>query len=506
MSNDGDFVTVRPREVRLTHRETAPDERRFTPPSLTTLAAGGGIVALLVVVFLFAPSFAPTPQVESSPPVAAPVVPIPGAPATAPPQEEPEQPPLEKLIADRERARAQDTLSRYVELQITLEEEMNVDAWAKAEYDAIADGAARADELFTQRKYDEAFEGYQAATRGLEQLVATGEAKFQQALLDTESALRAYRIDGAREALAIASSIHPDDGRLEPLRAGLDELPKLIALTRAADEALRDGDEATARAKLREASILDPDSEMIRGKLAELDARIAERNFQETLSAGYAALDAGRFDEARAAFNRALSQRPGDLGAQQGLAQVRQSGTLDRIQQLREGAARFEAEERWSDALKSYSEALKIDGALKFAVDGKARSAERADLDRALADTIVHPERLSSDDVYKKAVALQARAAAVADPGPRLREQITKLTTIVATASEPVSVTLVSDNATQVTMSHVGNLGMFAEKRVSVRPGRYLVIGSRNGCRDVRKQVDVAPDMSPVDIRCEERL
>ena len=60
MSNDGDFVTVRPREVRLTHRETAPDERRFTLPSLTTLAAGGGIVALLVVVFLFAPSFAPS--------------------------------------------------------------------------------------------------------------------------------------------------------------------------------------------------------------------------------------------------------------------------------------------------------------------------------------------------------------------------------------------------------------------------------------------------------------
>jgi hypothetical protein len=41
---------------------------------------------------------------------------------------------------------------------------------------------------------------------------------------------------------------------------------------------------------------------------------------------------------------------------------------------------------------------------------------------------------------------------------------------------------------------------------VSLRPGAYTLIGSRDGCRDVRQKVVVRPDMQPIDIRCIERL
>jgi tetratricopeptide (TPR) repeat protein len=504
MSNESDFVTVRPREVRLTHREQAKEGRSFTLPSVRTMAIGGAAVIIVAALFVFAPSWVPSPDVEpTSPSVPSPVLPGAIAPKT---KAEPEQAPLERMIAERERARAQDTLSKYVELQIRLEEEMHVDQWAQAEYDAIGDRAAQADELFTQRKYDEAMAGYQEAADGLERLVALGEEKFEAALATAEAALREYQLDAAREAIGIATSIHPDDERLTPLNARADELPALIELTRGADELLRDGDEDGARAKLREAQKLDPDSGVLRQRLADLDGRFAERRFQELLTTGYAALEGGRFEDARGAFERALAQRPGDLGAQQGLEQVKQSGTLDRLQQLREGAERLEADERWAEALKSYNDVLRIDGTIKFAVDGKARSAERNDLDRDLEETIGHPEKLSSDEEFQAAVALQERANRVPEAGTRLTGQIAKLSQIVANASQPVPITLVSDNATHVTISQIGELGAFAEKRLSLRPGRYLVIGSRDGCRDVRKQIDVSRDMSPVDIRCEERL
>jgi hypothetical protein len=45
---------------------------------------------------------------------------------------------------------------------------------------------------------------------------------------------------------------------------------------------------------------------------------------------------------------------------------------------------------------------------------------------------------------------------------------------------------------------------MFAEKQLNLRPGAYTIIGSRDGCRDVRESILVRPDMQPVEIRCEE--
>jgi hypothetical protein len=47
-------------------------------------------------------------------------------------------------------------------------------------------------------------------------------------------------------------------------------------------------------------------------------------------------------------------------------------------------------------------------------------------------------------------------------------------------------------------------LGTFDEKQLTLRPGAYTVIGSRDGCRDVRTSILVRPDMQPVDIRCTE--
>src|SRR4029450_9519917 len=113
MSNESDFVTVRPREVRLTHRERAKDGRSFTLPSVRTMAIGGAGVIVVAALFVFAPSWVPSPAVEPpSPSVPSPVL-VPGAIAPKT-KAEPEQPPLERMIAERERARAQDTLSKDV--------------------------------------------------------------------------------------------------------------------------------------------------------------------------------------------------------------------------------------------------------------------------------------------------------------------------------------------------------------------------------------------------------
>jgi hypothetical protein len=77
---------------------------------------------------------------------------------------------------------------------------------------------------------------------------------------------------------------------------------------------------------------------------------------------------------------------------------------------------------------------------------------------------------------------------------------------MLATAARAVPVVITSDSATQISVFQVGSIGAFARKELNLRPGRYVITGSRAGCRDVRVEVMVVPDMPPVDIRCRETI
>ena len=87
-----------------------------------------------------------------------------------------------------------------------------------------------------------------------------------------------------------------------------------------------------------------------------------------------------------------------------------------------------------------------------------------------------------------------------------LSGQIVNVREILATYANPVPVTFRSDARTQVTLSTIGELGSFSEKTLQLRPGAYTLVGSQDGCRDVREQILVRPNMPPVDIRCVETL
>ena len=54
----------------------------------------------------------------------------------------------------------------------------------------------------------------------------------------------------------------------------------------------------------------------------------------------------------------------------------------------------------------------------------------------------------------------------------------------------------------------VGRLGTFTRKVLELRPGTYMVVGTRSGFRDVRRQLVVEPSgpPPPLVVRCEEEI
>ena len=93
-------------------------------------------------------------------------------------------------------------------------------------------------------------------------------------------------------------------------------------------------------------------------------------------------------------------------------------------------------------------------------------------------------------------------------PGVRLAGQIDELANAIVLARTPVTVSLLSDNVTFVTVYRVGDLGRFDMRELSVLPGKYTAVGKRDGYRDVRVEFTVAPARADtiVTIRCDQEF
>ena len=141
-----------------------------------------------------------------------------------------------------------------------------------------------------------------------------------------------------------------------------------------------------------------------------------------------------------------------------------------------------------------------------FAVVGLRETVRRLDLDRALQAILDQPQRLQDPDVLQGARQTLALAESVVEPGPRLRGQLVAVNEQLQAASSQVPVVLRSDNETEVVIYRIGRQGKFNRRELRLRPGRYTVVGSRPGYRDVRKVLEISADDEQVklDIGCRE--
>jgi len=267
------------------------------------------------------------------------------------------------------------------------------------------------------------------------------------------------------------------------------------------------GDPGAALASYAGVLKLDAEWAPARAAIARIDAGRAASDFERAMAQGLSALAAGRSAEARTALTRALALRPNDAGARSALGQLDGDERRARITTLQAEAERLAAGEQWSAAVDRYRELLQLDATLAAARDGLAAAEARAALNQRLEQQLANGERFNDDAVAAAAQAVLRDAGAVATPGPLLAGQMARLQELLAAAATPVAVQFESDNLTTVTIFKVGPLGTFTSRTVELRPGTYVVVGSREGYRDVRRNVRIeASGSNRIDVRCEEPI
>ncbi|MEQ8861337.1 MAG: hypothetical protein RIC56_22045 [Pseudomonadales bacterium] len=505
-----DFSPIRAKSVPLSHAaaDPAPPSGRGTSLLTWTLALAL-IAGVLAVVFYVVPAW-----LEASG-AARPTVVEPGADPAAPPAatgnpagttEDPALPPFQQLQRQQAREKAQAELARFVELQIELEDSMQVGAWGEEELRRAKALAAQGDEQFVGERFEEAVASYQLATNALADLIERGRSVLDDALARGSAALEARDQSQADEAFTLAATIAPEDPRVNAGQARLALLPEVSARMREARNQELAENWSAALDTYQQVHSLDPETSGLDDALTRVADGRRRARVRTLLSQGFAHLDAARFDAARGAFRDALSLDPGNQVASGALEQVSKRADVARLNGLKAQAEAAAAAESWDEAADLYGQVLSLDATIQFAQTGRAGAEAQQRTALALQRILDSPDRLSSDKLYREARQILERAETLEPRGPQLAARIEDVRTTLTTYANPVPVVLRSDNRTQITVSSVGVLGRFEEKRLELRPGSYTVIGSRDGCRDVREQIVVRPNMNPVDIRCTETL
>jgi tetratricopeptide (TPR) repeat protein len=346
------------------------------------------------------------------------------------------------------------------------------------------------------------------AMKVLDTVESKAPQAFSTQVTAGEKALGAGQQEVAGQAFDLARRINPTDRRATDGQRRAQNLNALLPLLADAQNAEAAHDYARAAQDYSQALSLDPGNATAKAGQTRANAAFGDDNYARAVGSGFAALGAGRLDEAHDAFVKARALKPNGAEASEGLRRVGAALTARGFASMRQRAAGLEAQERWEEAQRVYEDVLAADPSLAFAQEGKARTTSRADLSGRLQQLLDRPDRLAAPGVREDARALLETARAQDYQGPVIRSQIARLAILLPGFDKPVRLSLLSDNSTQVVISSIGSFGSFARRDIELRPGKYTVVGTRYGFRDVRREITVAPgqDTQTIKVTCSDPI
>jgi tetratricopeptide (TPR) repeat protein len=407
----------------------------------------------------------------------------------------------------KQRREAQETLSKVLEMQSTLEDK-KVNLWAKQGFAQAIEMAATGDDQYRQRLFEQAQSNYIQSKQMFEALLSQVDGEYQtqtaqglQAIEDNQSKL-------ALDSYQLALYLKPESGDAQEGLKRAQALDQVIVLVDEGKHLMKVKKFTDAKNKFDEALKQDAKSAPAQQQLVLAKQAIKDENFSNAMSDGFTALNQKAFKKAIDAFTLASKIRPNAKDAAQAVVQAKNSDIEFRIADHYAQARALEKQEQWEQANGFYSKMMALDKSVIKARIGGIRTQARAKLDKELQSALDKPERLTSPGVFAQSKRAYAEARRIKKPGNKLTNQLSQLNKLLNDIQQPIAVKIQSNNQTNVTLNKVGSLGSFTAKSMDLKPGKYTLIGTRNGYRDVRREFTLLPNKSvtTIVVQCVEKI
>jgi serine/threonine protein kinase/tetratricopeptide (TPR) repeat protein len=483
---------------------TASDNSGISPRTVGISLAV--LVTILLGVVFFLPSTvtdddAATPEAASNTAADTPTT-VPAEPESEPEEDLPERD--GRVVA---RSEADQVLGQLLSMMNTLERRA-VQRWGGLRFKQAQEVYAEADAAYLARDWATASDKYRETIAALEPLLEEVDQVFAQHYNDAQTALQAANTLDALRLFEMAVAISPSHAGAQAGLARARNLDTVLVLTERGMTFERDLELVAAQEAYKQAVELDPEWQPAREGLDRVSEVITRSEFDQRMTEGLIAISDGHYDAARAAFRMAQELEPASREPADGLLQVEQEIRLNQISAYEQQVLQQEEDEEWPAAVATYDKILEIDDNLEFAQQGKQHARQLTLLHEELDTYIEEPDSLSSPSTMQKATMRVVDITRMSDVGPSLSAKRDELSRLLKRAATPLQVQLVSDNATDVSVYKVGKLGSFETHELTLRPGKYVAVGSRPGYRDVRLEFLVGPEQEakPIVIRCEEAI
>ena len=247
---------------------------------------------------------------------------------------------------------------------------------------------------------------------------------------------------------------------------------------------------------------LDPATVSLQGRIDSAQAGSNRVKVNSLLSTGFTALSERNFGVSRNSFTSALKLDPKNLAAIGGLQQVQK---LDDVRWIRAKLSKAEeliGLEQWRNATTVYDEILNRDRNILSATEGKRRAQQLEYAFKVLTEVNKAPNKLSDSRLFTDAERVLQTATKFDSIGDKLKASIAEAEKNLDDYRYPITITLVSNNLMDVSVSNVGRLGSFDEINLELRPGQYTVRASQDGCKDIYQTVEFRPGRDSLLLEC----
>ncbi len=402
---------------------------------------------------------------------------------------------------------AEELLLQVIEKQKILENKA-VKQWAEQEFNMALTLGSEGDEHFRKQDYPQAIASYKDAVMVLTELEELIAPTLAAQLQKGELALAQLEKDIAITHFELAKSIEPDNKQAINGLLRAKTINELYALLEQGGSLEATNKFVDAQSIYTKATQLDPLSLEAKSALDRVTNRITEIEFNRLISQGYASLERRQYGDARNAFTSAQKLLPSSNKSKQGLASVSQAIHKEKLSALTAEAKHFENIEDWRNAAESYQQILTLSPNSSTAQNGLKNTRQRLDILTKLNEHINNKLRLSTNEVAIEAKQLLSEIATLNNPGSKIQQGANTLEDLIQVAKLPVSITIQSDNLTDIVVFKVGKFGKFEQQKLDLKIGKYTIVGSRQGYRDVRKTFTVTANMSDkiILIRCDEPI
>lgn len=380
-------------------------------------------------------------------------------------------------------------------------EQKHYSQWADKEIIQARKDARQGDQYIRQSEHRLAAISYQNAISLIQQVKISKSSVLTSLLNKADKALASDDWKTAKQLYAKSLLIEGDNKQAQYGLKRSTHLPEVIALYLKASGLLTTSNSESIE-KYQEIIVLldkaiDIDKEY--QPAAQLIQEIHKKNeylkFQLNITQSMESLKEKKFSSARHFLAQAKEIKAQDPAVEKINTRIIVAEKSYQIRRLKQIALQQEKQEKWAAAIDTYNKILKIEAKTLFAIKGKLQAETYHEWYQKLNHIIDHPERLQSEKIRRNAAhwvtSIRKSAAANLAQLDKLEMKLSLASKLIDESNIEVRVELISDNETQIDIYKVGRLGQFKQKSVILKPGKYTVVGSRTGYRDVRIIIEI---------------